>query len=138
MMKPPRTKNLRRLIAIGALSLLTATLHARTWTASDDATKTFDGDLKSYNSETEEVTIIHSSGRALTFPIAKLTEEDQTFVKENSVIEAKPEDVTAALEAQKIGQNISGKLVQLDGKRLKKTKLTFAPEYYLLYFSASW
>ena len=131
-MKPSRI--LRTLITLGALSLLPATLNARTWTSSSDTSKTFNGDLKSYDSETKQVTIIHSNGRPVTLPLDKLSTDDQTFIQEN----APKENNLASLQDQTVGKAIEKKLSQLQNGKVKKAELEFAPEYYLLYFSASW
>lgn len=125
-----------------ALSLLALQASARTWTSSDDASKTFTGDLKKYDSETKLVTITRTNGGAITFSIDKLSESDQKWViasKISKADEAKgSNNIQAKLEAQKIGKNVFDILTKLNEKKLEKTELEFAPEYYLLYFSASW
>jgi len=47
--------------------------------------------------------------------------------------------VEEALQQQKVGAVLlDSKLRRLDGKRFKKATIEKVPEYYLLYFSASW
>lgn len=122
-------------IGIGAVS-------ARTWTSADGSKK-FEGELKSFDKAGGKVTVIMRNGRSLTFDIKKLSEGDQTFLSEN----AKPAgdaagggDFAAALEGQKIGSKLAKKgiLEKIEGKKFAKYEFTKAPEYYLVYFSASW
>lgn len=119
------------------MTALVLPLAARTWTSSD-GTKTFQGDLKSYDSATGKVTVMLTSGKQLTFPKDKLSADDIKFLEEQSAAAAKP-DPSEALAAQKVGaQVLKAKLQRLEGKRFKKAELDYAPEYYILYYSASW
>jgi len=127
------------------MGLLPLSLSARTWTSSEDESKTFSGKLKRYNNISKTVTIIRSNGRSTTFPIDKLSEADQKWVIETEAAKAAeaekkaaPADIEEALEAQPIAQNIYKRLTQLNKGKLKKAEFQFVPEYYLLYFSASW
>lgn len=47
-------------------------------------------------------------------------------------------EVLAALESQEIGKKLLGKTVYLQGDQFVKANLPFAPEYYLVHWSASW
>ena len=121
------------------LALAIPSLHARTWTSAD-GTKTFEGDLRSYNPTTGEVTVL-INGRATTFQEAVLSEADRTFLKEEGAktAGAPADDPTAALEGQKVGaQVLKAKLHRIEGERYKRAELTKTPEYYIMYFSASW
>jgi hypothetical protein len=71
-----------RLILVAVTSLLLIGAQARTWTSADGS-KTFDGELKSYNSENGKVTVILKNGRSLSFNQDKLSEDDIAFVKKN-------------------------------------------------------
>lgn len=109
---------------------------ARTWTSSDGE-KTFEGELKEFDATTGKVTVL-VNGRQLVFDQSKLSEEDQTFLTEWKAEADKP-DAGEALAEQKIGSKLTDRVLsRLDGKKFKKAKLEKAPEYYLLYFSASW
>jgi len=124
-------------LTIPALVALCLPLGARTWTSSDGG-KTFDGDLRSFDSATGKVTVLLANGRSLSFDQSKLSEADITFLKEHQAEANKP-DPAEALKAQVVGAKVAkAKLNILDGKRFKKTELTTVPEYYILYFSASW
>jgi hypothetical protein len=50
------------------------------------------------------------------------------------------DNVAEALKAQKIGSKLGKKgiLEKIDGKKFAAYELTKAPEYYVVYFSASW
>jgi hypothetical protein len=49
------------------------------------------------------------------------------------------EDVTAELQKSTLGKMASSVKLQLvDGKSFTESKMTKVPEYYILYFSASW
>jgi len=126
-----------------ALSLLPLHLSARTWTSSD-GNKTFTGEFKKFDSGSKQVTITRTNGRSTTFSIDKLSEADQKWIIESEAAKATKaaeDDVgnlEEQLEAQPVAQNIYKDLTQLNKGKLKKAEFQFAPEYYLLYFSASW
>ena len=126
-----------------SLSLLAMPLAARTWT-SDDGLKTFKGDFKSFDESKNEVTVLRGY-KAVKFPLDKLSGADRTWVKEQAAEEAAKEAELAAptledqLAEQTVGSNLNSKtLSRLEGKRFKKAELTKVPEYYILYFTASW
>jgi hypothetical protein len=128
---------MRTLLAIPILIALSLPLSARTWTSADGS-KTFEGEIRSYDEAGGKVTVLLKSGRPLTFDQAKLSEDDITFCKEWHAEANKP-DPTEALEAQALGSKIAkAKLHKLVGKKFAKAELEFAPEYYILYFSGSW
>ncbi len=115
-------------------------LPARTWTSADGK-RTFEGELKSYDKEAGKVSVIKRNGRTVTFDIAKLSEIDREFLEEQAKNDpAGGADVAAALKDQKIGAKLAkpGILQKLDGKKYGNFELTKAPDYYLVYFSASW
>ncbi len=127
--------NLKTIVAINILVGLSLA-HARTWT-SVDGSKTFQGDLKSYDPDTGKVTVI-LNGRQTIFTQDKLSEEDRDFLRQWKEEADKP-SLEDLLKAQKVGSQLTPKvLTRLDGKKLKKASMVKAPEYYLLYFSASW
>ena len=47
-------------------------------------------------------------------------------------------EVVAALEAQPLGKKLLGHTLVLSGKKLVKQDLQVAPEFYFVYYSASW
>lgn len=126
-----------------SLSILAQPLVARTWT-SDDGAKTFKGDYKSYDETSDQVTVLRGY-KQLKFPLDKLSEADRTWVKEKAAEEAAKEAERSAptledqLAEQTVGKNLNSRtLSRLEGKRFKKAELIKVPEYYILYFTASW
>ncbi len=118
------------------LSLALSSGLARTWTSAD-GTKTFEGDLRSYDVNSKTVTVV-VNGRPMTFTEDKLSPEDIAFLKENSGKEsdASPAEIIADTV---VGKKVSkAKLHRLEGDRYKRTEIEKAPEYYILYYSASW
>ncbi|PQJ27153.1 hypothetical protein [Rubritalea profundi] len=126
-----------------ALSLLGLPAQARTWT-SVDGLKTFEGEYKSFDQETKEVTVLRKY-KKLKFSMDVLSPSDRDWV--NVKVEevaakeaaANAPTVEEQLAAQTVGSKLNEKtLVRLDGKRFKKAQIEKVPEYYLLYYSASW
>ncbi len=76
-------------------SLLLATLcgllltdaHARTWTSSD-GTKTFEGELLSYDPATGGLSVKLSSGKEMKFTQNKLSDADIAYLKQQGKVDA--------------------------------------------------
>jgi len=134
---------LRHLLHVGIVALLgVGAVSARTWTSANGK-KTFEGELKSFDKENDTVTIVYRNGRTITFGTQKLSEADRTFLEENgkaAADAADPADVEASLKGQKIGKPLAKKgiLSKLEGEKFANFQLEKAPQYYLVYFSASW
>ncbi len=128
---------MKRTILLSTLCLLLAGgLQARTWTSSDGS-RSFEGTLRSYNAETGAVTVV-VNGRPLTFQEDKLSETDIAFLKEEEMAASRV-DPAEELAATEVGKKVTkAKLHRLDGDRYKSAELDKAPEYYILYYSASW
>lgn len=108
---------------------------ARTWTSSDGE-RTFEGELRAYDEATGEVTVL-LNGRQIAFQQDKLSEADQTYLSEWKAKKDAP--AAASLEDQKIGKKLTDKVLsRLNGDSFESVSMEKAPEYYLLYFSASW
>lgn len=131
-------------IPITALLLALATgafAEIRTWTSADDASKTFEGELVS--AAKGNVTIKRKDGKSLTVLENKLSQADRDFVaaeQEKLAAAEKAKGAAAKLKTSPMGAALSGKVVKLEGKNFKKHDIfaTKAPEYYLLYWGASW
>jgi hypothetical protein len=79
---------IRSITIFAALAtLLVAGVHARTWTSAD-GTKTFDGELKTYDPATGMVGVALSNGKAMKFAQKALSEADIAFLKEQGKVEA--------------------------------------------------
>ncbi|MFZ9936501.1 MAG: right-handed parallel beta-helix repeat-containing protein [Luteolibacter sp.] len=63
--------------------LLLAAAQARTW-SSADGTRTFVGELVSYDAQRGMVTVAHAGGGRMSFPEDKLSEADIAFLKEQA------------------------------------------------------
>ena len=82
-MKPTLTRSLRRIACLTAIAcLLAAGAQARTWTSSD-GTKTFEGELLTYDEATGKVSVTLSNGKQMNFQRDKLSADDIAFLKEN-------------------------------------------------------
>jgi thiol-disulfide isomerase/thioredoxin len=123
------------LLSIALVAFLGTSAYSRTWTSSDGA-KTFEGELKSYDADSGIVTVL-VNGRPVTFPKDKLSAADITFIEESapSPDSASASDAASSVMSEKMSKV---KLHLLDGKRFKKAELTKSPEFYVLYYSASW
>jgi membrane peptidoglycan carboxypeptidase len=100
----------------------------------------FEGTLKSWDESAGTVTVVMATGRTVTFDLAKLSEADQSFLKEQPVGEAGVQDgdvAAAEFEKTVIGKALR-KMEILEGKSFKKHEFTKPPEFYILYYSASW
>ncbi len=118
---------------------LGVTANARTWTSSDGS-KTFEAELRSYDSAAGTVSVVNDKGQLVRFSASMLSEADQAFLKEQEATKpSMAEDPSASLASQVVGQKISkAKLHKLDGRRYRRAEIEKAPEYYILYYSASW
>ena len=113
---------------------------ARTW-KSADGKKKFEAELKNYDEEGKKVTVIMRNGRTMTFAIDKLSESDQTYLAENGTAAASGGGGDA-VSAAEFGKSKFGKALK-KMKILEKTsfanhELASVPEYFILYYSASW
>lgn len=126
--------------ALSIAGLLVGSAVARTWTSADGA-NTIEADFKSFNSATGKVSVSQANGSLKIFSLSFLSAADQAWVKEQAAesdlqsSQASSVDVTK----QAVGKNLTSRILRrLKGKRFKRAKLEKSPEYYILYFSASW
>jgi hypothetical protein len=113
----------------------------RLWTSADDASKTFEGEMQSLTGET--VTIRTKAGKTISAPLAKFAQADQDYAKkakEEKAEAAKSVEAAAKLKDSAMGKELGKSTVILDGKKMKKHDLfaAKAPEYFLVYWGASW
>ena len=73
------------LVVAAVASLLLTGAHARTWTSSDGS-KTFEGELQSYDALSGKVTVTLPNGKRLSFNQDRLSEADITFASGKSII----------------------------------------------------
>jgi hypothetical protein len=136
--------NPKILLFAASLALLgQGPLAARTWTSADGS-KTFEGELRALSERAKTVTVLMEGGKLRTFKISLLSEEDRNFLRKegHKIILAASAGKGAdnTLQEQKIGKNLAkeGILSKLEGESFVGHKLTKTPDYYIVYFSASW
>ena len=112
------------------------TLSARTWTSSDGS-KTFQGEFVSYDADASQVTVRMRNGKSMTFGADKLSAEDQKWAK-SAQGETAAGAVADEIADQKVGGKLTDTLKKLEDGQFVDFTFTEAPEYYLLYFTASW
>ncbi|MGC6465409.1 MAG: hypothetical protein ACON38_04130 [Akkermansiaceae bacterium] len=125
-----------KLLTSSLILLLAGSSLARTWTSSDGS-KTFEGDYLS--SKDGNVTVL-KNGSKLTFKLELLSEADQEYVKaeaKKAAAEEANKAAAAEFKESDFGKAFK-KLQKLDGKSFAKHELECAPEFFILYFSASW
>jgi hypothetical protein len=134
-------KRLTLTLALAVLCGGVCSAEMRKWTSADDASKTFEGEMT--GAKGDNVTIKMKTGRSLTVALAKLSQEDKDYVAAQAKAkeeEAAAKEAAESVKTSAVAKAISGKTVVADGKKLKKHDVfaTKAPEYYLLYWGASW
>lgn len=133
---------MKTLIGVTCFSaFLALSAQARTWTSADGS-KTFEADFKSLDGDT--VTVVKGYSQR-SFKLSILSEADQKWAKEEAARLAKLDIEKAETKAAEtkaangsFAKSIANKLEKLDGKRFKKYKFDKTPEYYILYYTASW
>jgi hypothetical protein len=114
-------------------------LPARTWTSAD-GTRTFEGKFKSYDAAEGKVSVTIRNGRTLTFSVDKLSKADQTFLTEEAAKRDGTAQNKAAMEEfslTDIGKAFTMMQV-LEGDAFIPHEFKSLPDYFILYYSASW
>ena len=75
----------RIVLTVAFATLILSSVQARTWTSSDGS-KTFEGELKSYDPATGTVRVIMSTGSVMKFTSDKLSAADNAFLKEQGKV----------------------------------------------------
>ena len=125
-----------KLISLLATIVLAAHIQARTWTSADGS-KTFKAN---YISHTEDSVAVMKGLKKMNFKISLLSEADRDWLDQQQASSniAKTDTEPANESFGTFGDNIKSDLVIFSGKRYRKHKLETAPDYYLIYFTASW
>jgi hypothetical protein len=114
-----KSKFLATLLACGAFI---AVAQARTWTNASDPTKTFEGELVSYDEAAGNVTV-KMKGRDMTFKQELLSEADIAYAKENGPkLAATTKSGGAAGGGTKVNGTIPDVLPDPDGKEADTSK----------------
>jgi hypothetical protein len=111
---------------------------ARSWTVAD-GTKTIYGKFMSYDEEAGVVTILEGA-RKLSFDFQELSEANQKWLSDRVATEkAEVLAIFEELDKQVIGSKIKkGVLSKLEGDHFFDFSMSSAPDYYVVYYSASW
>lgn len=114
---------------ITGLSILSCAgiLSARTWTSANGS-DTFDADYVSHSAS--EVTVIKDS-KKVSFALNLLSSDDQAWISK----QAQP---AANANAATFVDGLNKHLTKFDGAAYQPYTPEKNPEYYVLYFSASW
>lgn len=120
--KTPKSFLAHSLILASFASLLLTTAHARTWTSAD-GTKTFEGDLKSYDPATGLVEVTLSNGKKMNFSQKVLSEGDITFLQEKGKVNASDTKTSTAGKAANLDvKALPDVLPDPDGKEADMSK----------------
>ena len=114
-------------------------LPARTWTSADES-KSFEGKLKAYDAAAGKVSVAVRNGKTLTFSIDKLSEADRKFLAEEAEkLDGTAENKAAMEEFTRtdIGKAFT-KMQILEGEAFAPHEFESVPDYFILYYSASW
>ena len=140
----PTLMNPKILLFAASLALVgQGPLAARTWTSADGS-QTFEGELRDLSETAKTVTVLMEGGKLRTFKISLLSEEDRNFLKKEGhkilLAASDGEGGDNAPQGNKIGKNLvkEGVLSKIEGENFVGHKLTKTPDYYIVYFSASW
>ncbi len=126
-------------VVLLATSALVADETTRTWTSSDGS-RTFEGKFRSFNPERKEAEVI-VNGQAVKFPIDLLSAADIAYIEELAQNDepVDPSHIKEIVEQTSLGaQILKAKPHRFDGRRYRRADLVKSPEFYVLYYAASW
>ncbi len=110
---------------------------ARVWTSADGGQK-FKADFKLYEPKLDAVQLV-KGGQLVVYELKKFSEEDRDWVVREHKNQKKVLAREQAFKNQKVGQTLkTGVLKKFDGEKFKDYTLEKMPEYYFVYFGASW
>ena len=115
-----------------AAVMVTGSLQARTWTSAEGG-KTFKGE---YISHTDEFVTVYRGFKKVRFKLSLLSEADRVWLREKK--QAGEEKVPEVVAAGKIAEKLTGNMVKLTGDKYEDYVAVTQPEYYIIYFTASW
>jgi Carbohydrate esterase, sialic acid-specific acetylesterase len=113
----------RCLLAGAAAAALIAPcgMQARTWTSSD-GTKTFEGELKSYDPDSGSVGVTLPNGKAMSFNQSKLSEADIAFLKEQGKVTPESKPAASSSSSGTVKSKLPDVLPDHDGKEADMSK----------------
>ena len=117
-------------LGAGLACLLLSSASARTWTSADGS-KTFEAEFNSHDAEKNEVSVT-LKGKKKQFNMTKFSKEDHEWVQAKL-----KEEKEAKLGT--FGMMLSGDVLsKLEEGQFVSASVEKEPEYYILYFTASW
>lgn len=119
-----------------AAIIMAGPLQARTWTSSNGVT-TFEGEYVS--STTRSLIFIHK-GKKENIRVSRLSAADQTWIEQERQRDAAPRKKKSyrSLRDQKVGKKLINQTFRVKGNQFVTENIRKVPQYYYLYFSASW
>lgn len=110
-------------------------IHARTWTSADGS-KTFNA---KYVSHTDEYVTVAKGLKESKFKISLLSEADREWLAAKAQKASSTSSTSKdALDLGSIGNGLKGNMVMLKDGKYKDYAAESAPEYYIVYYTASW
>ena len=123
------------ILTIAAI-IITGPLPARIWTSSNGVT-TFEGEYVS--STTRSLVFIHK-GKKETIRVSRLSAADQVWIEQEHQRDAHPpkKRTYRSLKDQKVGKKLINQTFRVKNNQFVTENIRKVPQYYYLYFSASW
>ena len=123
------------LIAL-ATAIMANPLQARTWTSSNGVT-TFVGE---YVSSTKKSLVFLHKGKKETIRLSRLSEADQAWIAKENQRDLAPHKKVSyrSLREQIVGKKLINHTFRAKDGRFVSENIRKVPQYYFLYFAASW
>ena len=124
------------MLATLASTIIMENIHARTWTSSNGVT-TFEGE---YVSSTTRSLIFIQKGKKETIRISRLSQADKSWIDQERRKDAAPPKRVSyrSLRDQKVGKKLINQTFRVKNNQFVTENIRKVPQYYYLYFSASW
>lgn len=125
-----------KIILTIAVISFASSVHARTWTSSNGVT-TFEAE---YVSSTERSLVFIHKGKKETIRISRLSEADKKWIEQEQQRDTAPRKkiIYRSLKDQKVGKKLINQTFRLKNNQFVTENIRQVPQYYYLYFSASW
>lgn len=117
-----------------AVSVIFGSLQARTWTSAEGG-KTFKGN---YVSHTDDFVTVTRGLKKVRFKISLLSEDDRKWLEEKKAEASEPAEKKSGGDLGKIGEKLAGNMVKLSESKYEDYIAETVPEYYIVYYTASW
>lgn len=124
------------MLATLAILIMTGGTYARTWTSSNKVT-TFEGE---YVSSTKKSLVFIHRGKKETIRISRLCEKDQAWIAKEQLRDASPPKKVSyrSIKEQNVGKKLLNQTFRVKNKQFVTDNIRKVPQYYFLYYAASW